>query len=123
MGQAMSPHTMRPVVRRSIRLIHTESFFSQVQNYNFALSCISPSSKYCKTVQADDWLFPNCVWSMAEVAEAHPTVGIVGAYELEGDCISLDGLLYPSAEVSGRGVCRLYFLRHKYLSAHPPRRS
>jgi glycosyltransferase involved in cell wall biosynthesis len=68
-----------------IRLIHTESFLSQVQNYNFALSCISPSSRYCKMVQADDWLFPDCIRSMVEVAEGHPTVGIVAAYELEGD--------------------------------------
>jgi hypothetical protein len=46
------------------------SFLSQVQNYNFALSRISPDSKYCKMVQADDWLFPDCVRSMVEVAEA-----------------------------------------------------
>ena len=28
-----------------IRLLHTESFLSQVQNYNFALSCISPEQQ------------------------------------------------------------------------------
>jgi len=37
-----------------IRVIRTSSFLSQVQNYNFALSCISRQSKYCKMVQADD---------------------------------------------------------------------
>jgi glycosyltransferase involved in cell wall biosynthesis len=102
-----------------IRHIRTESFLSQIQNYNFALSRISPQSKYCKIIQADDWLFPDCVRSMVEVAEAHPSVGIVSAYELEGDEIRLDGLPYPSAETSGRDICRLYFLKHKYLFGSP----
>jgi glycosyltransferase involved in cell wall biosynthesis len=102
-----------------VRLVHTESFLSQVQNYNFALSQISPNSKYCKMVQADDWLFPDCVRSMVEVAEAHPAVGIVSAYQLEGDHLDLDGLPYPSPEVSGRDTCRLYFLKHRYLFGTP----
>jgi glycosyltransferase involved in cell wall biosynthesis len=102
-----------------IRLIRTQSFLSQVQNYNFALSRISPRSEYCKVVQADDWLFPDCIRSMVEVAEAHPSVGIVGAYDLEGDCVTMDGLPYPSPEVSGRDACRLYFIKHKYFFGTP----
>ena len=94
-----------------IRLIRTTSFLSQVDNYNFALSSISPDSKYCKVVQADDWLFPDCIKSMVEVAEANPTVGIVAAYELEGDEVRLDGLPFPSPRLSGLYVGRLYFLR------------
>lgn len=101
-----------------IRLIHNESFLTQVQNYNCALSCISLNSKYCKMVQADDWLFPDCIRSMVEVAEAHPSVGIVAAYQLE-DEIRLDGLPYPSHEVPGRDACRLFFLKGKYLFGSP----
>jgi glycosyltransferase involved in cell wall biosynthesis len=102
-----------------IRLLQTKSFLTQVQNYNFAISCIAPDSKYCKMVQADDWIFPDCVRSMVEVAETHPAVGIVAAYELQGDCVSLDGLPYPGAEVPGRDACRLYFLKDKYLFGTP----
>ncbi len=102
-----------------IRVVHTPSFFSQVQNYNFALTCISPDSKYCKMVQADDWIFPDCIRSMVDVAEEHPGVGIVSAYELEGDVVSLDGLPYPSPAVEGRDVCRLYFLRDRYVFGTP----
>ena len=105
--------------RSRIRLIRTKSFLSQVENYNFALSCIAPESKYCKMVQADDWLFPDCVKSMVEVAEAHSTVGIVGAYELEGDKVRLDGLPYPSSEVPGADACRLYFMKDIYLFGTP----
>jgi glycosyltransferase involved in cell wall biosynthesis len=102
-----------------IRLQHNKAFLSQVQNYNAALRAISMESKYCKMVQADDWLFPDCIRSMVQVAEAHPTAGIVAAYELEGTQVRLDGLPYPSAEVSGRDVGRLYFLRGTYLFGTP----
>jgi glycosyltransferase involved in cell wall biosynthesis len=102
-----------------IRLVHTGSFLTQVQNYNYAISCIASDSKYCKMVQADDWIFPDCVRSMVEVAEGHPAVGIVSAYELEGDEVHLDGLPYPSTSVSGRQVGRLYFLGGKYLFGTP----
>ena len=102
-----------------IRVIRTSSFLSQVQNYNFALTCISPESAYCKMVQADDWIFPDCIRSMVEVAEAQPSVGIVGAYQLRGDEVHLDGLPYPSPEVSGHEVCRMYFVQDKYLFGTP----
>lgn len=102
-----------------IRLQHNAEFLSQVQNYNAALRSISPESKYCKVVQADDWLFQDCLRRMVEVAEAHAGVGIVAAYELEGDEVRLGGLPYPSPEVSGREVSRLYFLRGRYLFGTP----
>jgi len=102
-----------------IRLVRTKSFLSQVQNYNFALTCIPPDSKYCKMIQADDWLFPDCIRSMVEVAETHPTVGLVGAYQLEGVEVRLDGLPYPSTMVSGRQVSRLCFLEGAYVFGTP----
>jgi glycosyltransferase involved in cell wall biosynthesis len=102
-----------------VRVVRTASFLSQVQNYNFALTCIAPDSKYCKMVQADDWIFPQCLESMVEVADAHPKVGIVGAYELETDHVALDELAYPSTEVSGREIGRLYFLKRSYLFGTP----
>src|SRR5208337_3195192 len=41
-----------------LRLVHNPIFLSQIQNYNEALRLISPKSKYCKVVQADDVMFP-----------------------------------------------------------------
>jgi glycosyltransferase involved in cell wall biosynthesis len=102
-----------------IRLVHTDRFLSQVQNYNFALSLISPNSKYCKVVQADDWIFPECLQQMVKVAEEHPSVGIVSAYELEEDHASLNGLPYPSPEVSGRDICRLNLINNIPLFGTP----
>ena len=102
-----------------IRVVRTQSFLSQVENYNFALTEVAADSKYCKMVQADDWLFSDCIRSMVKVAEEHPYVGIVAAYELEGDEVRLDGLPYPSPEVSGRDAGRVYFLQRKYLFGTP----
>jgi glycosyltransferase involved in cell wall biosynthesis len=102
-----------------IRLQHNPTFLSQVQNYNAALRTMCPASKYCKVVQADDWLFPDCIRGMVRLAEAHPKVGIVAAYELEGNEVRLDGLSYPSPEVSGPEVARLYFFQGKYLFGTP----
>lgn len=102
-----------------IRLVHTETFLSQVQNYNCALSCISPESKYCKMVQADDWIFPECISRMVEVAEDHPSVGLVSSYALAGESVELDGLPHSLTEVGGRDACRMYFLKDIYLFGTP----
>jgi len=101
------------------RLEHNADFLSQVQNYNRALRLISPESKYCKLVQADDWLFPECLALMVEVAERDPSIGVVGAYGLEGRDVAFDGLPYPSSRVDGKTVCRLFFLEHRYLFGSP----
>ena len=42
-----------------VRLISNGEFLDQVKNYNRALRYISPQSKYCKIVQADDWIIPG----------------------------------------------------------------
>jgi len=101
-----------------IRIIDNERFLPiQAQNYNHALRQISPKSKYCKIVQADDWIFPECILEMIRVAEANPTVGIVGAYWLLGSFPSGGGLAYPSTFMSGADICRWQLLNHpdKYV--------
>lgn len=104
---------------QQVRLIRNSAFLAQVENYNVALAAIGDSSQYCKMVQADDWIFPDCLARMSEVAVAHPLAGIVAAYELEGDEVRLDGLPYPSWEISGREAGRRYFLDGKYLFGSP----
>ena len=94
-----------------IRIVTNECFLSQVQNYNGALRLISLQSKYCKIVQADDWIFPNCLMEMVRVAESNPSVGIVGAYRLDDVKVNCDGLPYPSTVVPGHEICRLSLLK------------
>jgi hypothetical protein len=67
---------------------------------------ISPHSRYCKVIHADDLLFPDCIHQMVAVAEGHPSVGIVGAYRVDEDRVNLDDMPYPASVVSGREMCR-----------------
>jgi glycosyltransferase involved in cell wall biosynthesis len=109
---------------RRMRILTTASLLSQVDNYNFALSQISPRSRYCKMVQADDWIYPECLAEMVRVGESDESVAIVGAYQLAGGRVMCEGLegatpQRPFTIVSGRDACRLFFLKHRYLFGTP----
>src|SRR6516225_4000264 len=69
---------------KRIRVYRNEKLLDIIANHNKAFSLISPTAKYCKVVSADDWLFPECLTRMTSVAEAHPSIGIVGSYQLSG---------------------------------------
>jgi glycosyltransferase involved in cell wall biosynthesis len=92
---------------RRLRVLRPPRLLEQVPNYNFALSQVAPGARYVKLAQADDWLFPNCLSAMVDVAERNPRVGIVGGYALRETEVVCDGLPYPSTVRCGREVCRL----------------
>jgi glycosyltransferase involved in cell wall biosynthesis len=98
-----------------IRVHNNQEFLSVIANHNAALRQISAESKYCKLVFADDWIFPECLERMVSVADAHPTVGIVGAYVLQGTEVICTGLSYSETVVSGREICRRHFLERLYV--------
>ncbi len=95
-----------------VRVVTYPDFVNVVESHNRAFTLISPEAKYCKILDADDWLYPECLTEMVRVAEAYPTVGMVTSYVLSGSRVSWDGLPYPSTFMSGRDVCRLRLLRH-----------
>jgi glycosyltransferase involved in cell wall biosynthesis len=105
-----------------IHLVHNDRFLSQVENYNHALKQISPQSKYCKVVQADDWIFERCLEDMVRAAEQAPDVALVSSYSLydpqptTGARLSVGntGLGYTTTLVPGRDMLRRYLL--EYLS-------
>jgi glycosyltransferase involved in cell wall biosynthesis len=104
---------------KRIRVHDNKKFLKLMQNWNYSMHQISPKSKYCKVVHADDWLFPECIEKMVEVAEKNTSVGIVSAYRLDETRINLDGLPYPSTIVSGRLICRLSLLENIYVFGSP----
>lgn len=95
-----------------VRVLTNTEFLSVVANHNKAFTVISDDAKYVKILGADDWLFPHCLTELVQVAEAHPTVGMVTSYVLCGRYIGWDGLPYPSTFMTGRDVCRLRLLRN-----------
>jgi glycosyltransferase involved in cell wall biosynthesis len=98
-----------------IRIHENQQFLPVIPNHNVAMRQISPESKYCKVVLGDDWIFPSCLEQMVALAEAHPSVGIVGAYALEGQRVAWTGLAYPSPVVRGREICRRHLLEGLYV--------
>jgi glycosyltransferase involved in cell wall biosynthesis len=102
-----------------IRIHNNEEFVDIITNHNLALRQISTESKYCKIVSADDWLFPDCIKEMVNLAEANPTVGIVAAYAIKGEEVVNVGLPYPSTVVSGKDVCRRSLIGGSYVLGAP----
>jgi len=98
-----------------IRVYKTASVLRAIANHNAALRRISPVSKYCKIVFADDWIFPECIARMVALAEEYPSIGIVGAYVLEGQKVICTGLPYQSKLVTGRELCRRHLLDKLYV--------
>jgi glycosyltransferase involved in cell wall biosynthesis len=102
-----------------IRIHNNTAFVSALENHNLALRLIAPESRYVKIVQADDWIFPECIARMMAVALEHPSVGLVSAYRLEGDEVTLDGLAYPSTFLPGAEICRRTLLTDLYVFGSP----
>jgi len=100
---------------RRIRIHRNKQFLPVIPNHNSALRQVSPESKYCKVVLGDDWIFPMCLEQMVAVAETHPSIGIVGAYALEGERVALTGLPFPTAMVRGRDICRRHLLENLHI--------
>ncbi len=104
---------------KRIQVYRNETLVSAPTNHNIGLARIAAESVYVKFVQADDWLFPSCLGEMVQVAEANPTVGVVGAYRLDDTRVNLDGLPFPSTVVPGRDICRATLLGLLYVFGSP----
>ena len=108
---------------RRIRVHSNDVFLDVIANHNLAFRLISPDSKYCKVVSADDWIFPECIARMVGVADANPSIGIVGSYQLSGGAgnwqVRWDVLPYPGAVLPGKEICRHHLLGGPHVFANP----
>ena len=110
-----------------IRVFKADEHVGPIANWNRSLQYISPSTAYVKFVHADDWLFGDCLEKMIRVAEQNPTVGIVSAWRLEEDRVTLgrvagDRRLVPYPEsivVPGRELARDILLRKADVLGSP----
>lgn len=118
-----------------IRVVANDEHVGVIKNHNIAFRCVSPQSAYCKVVQADDWLFPECLTAMVALAERHPSVALVSSYRLNGAWVDLDGLVnarqlrgpslaldglpWLTSVVPGRDVCRASLLGAPYVFGTP----
>jgi glycosyltransferase involved in cell wall biosynthesis len=102
-----------------IHVHDNDTFLPIMKNINNTFRQLSPQSKYCKMVLADDWIFPDCLEKMVTTAEANPSVGIVGSFGLNGHHVVWTGLPYPSLLVDGRKISRETLLGGPYIFGSP----
>jgi len=102
-----------------IRLIRRPQLLSQVENYNRALDEISDASCYCKVVQADDFIFPECLSRMVQVFEQHESVGLVSSYWIKGNELRGSGYPFPSPILAGKEMARLYLRQGVWVFGSP----
>jgi glycosyltransferase involved in cell wall biosynthesis len=100
-----------------IKVFRNSRLLDVISNHNRAFQLISPASHYCKVVSGDDWLFPECLARMVALAEAHPSVGIVGSYQMSGGGkdwrdwrVKWAQVPYPSTVVPGKTIGRVHML-------------
>jgi len=89
-----------------VRVHNNDRLVEVIENHNIAFSLISPASKYCKVLSADDFMFPDCVRQLMELAEGDESVGVVGSYQLSGSLVRWQGLEYPRSVFPGHEICR-----------------
>jgi glycosyltransferase involved in cell wall biosynthesis len=102
-----------------IRVIRNAKFVGQVPNYNGALRHVAPKARYVKVVQADDWIFPECLERMVAIGESHPTAAIISSYRLRGGEVCGTGIEWPVECISGRSVSRMQLLDGRFLFGSP----
>ena len=98
-----------------IRLIRFPEFVSQLKNYNRALAEISDVSKYCKIVQADDFIFRECLELMVQTFEQAETIGLVSAYRLLEKMVDGSGYPYRTPMLPGIECARWYLRTGIYI--------
>ncbi len=91
-----------------VKYFRLASLIPQVPNYNRALERISSESTFCKIVQADDWIFPECLRSLVGAAQASPRIGLVSSYRLKETMLLGEGLPYTTSILPGREAARMH---------------
>lgn len=102
-----------------IRHIRFEEFVGANENHNRAFRLISPQSEFCKVVQADDWLYPECLERMVGIARSADDVALVSAYRIWDTEVDLDGIAPGRSVLSGHEVLRQCLLGRLHVTGAP----
>jgi len=102
-----------------IRVVRFEDAVGATENHNRALDQAEAESDFCKVVQADDWLYPECIELMTNCARASASIGVVGAYRLRDTAVDLAGLPYRTTVADGGVILRQSLLGGPYVTGSP----
>jgi glycosyltransferase involved in cell wall biosynthesis len=93
-----------------IKVHVNKEFVGPIENHNIAFRSMSIDAKYCKLLASDDWMYPECISKLVDVAERHPSVGIVGSYSINADGVRWGRLPLGEEVIDGRQAARLFLL-------------
>lgn len=102
-----------------IRFIRQKQPLSQVQHYNCVLREISGDSQYCKIVQADDSIFPECLLQMVAVFEQSDSIGLVSSQYLKGSALWGSDFPCLNSMLPGKEMVRLYLRNGVFVFGSP----
>lgn len=110
-----------------IKVVRSNEHVGPIQNWNRALGHVSDRATYVKFVHADDWLFDTCIEEMVSLADQDDRLGLVSAYRLEENRVSLDRLpsespLQPGSNtftMNGRVVASAILSEHASVLGSP----
>lgn len=107
-----------------IKIVNNSNFVGAIENHNIAFKLISPESKYCKIVSADNVIYPEAISRLVEVAKLKQSIGIVGSYQIMGSedkgwSVMWSGLPYRSSVLSGSQICRSTLLGGQRVFGSP----
>jgi glycosyltransferase involved in cell wall biosynthesis len=116
-----TPEIAERLAERDSRIRHLrfDEFVSSTANHNRAFDAISPESEFVKVVQADDWIYPECLSLMVGAAGVSSTVGVVGSYQLWGRRVVPSGLPYSTTFAAGRDIVRSTLLGELNVTGNP----
>lgn len=100
-----------------IRIVNNDAFVDGITNHNIAFSLLPAESKYCKVISADDWVYPEFLERTVEVAERHPSVGIVSCYAITNKGVRASDVPLREELFPGSSMCRMHVLGSRILSA------
>jgi glycosyltransferase involved in cell wall biosynthesis len=102
-----------------VRHLRFEDHVPANASHNRAFGEIAAESAFCKVVQVDDWLYPDCLERMVGVAMKNENVSLVSAYRLWDREVDLVGVPYTREVVSGREILRQSLLGGPYVTGAP----
>lgn len=89
-----------------VRYRYFDEHVPQSENYNRALRELPPDADYCKLVQADDYLYPDCLRVMAALGRRYPTAGVISAARTVEDAVDPSNADTIAEFTPGREICR-----------------
>jgi glycosyltransferase involved in cell wall biosynthesis len=117
----LTPEIISSFANKDSRIKHLrfEDHVGAIDNHNRALRHIDTSSEFCKILQADDWLYPECLTKMVAAGLASESIGLVGAYFLWETEVHLTGLPYSTVYAEGKDILRQCLLGRFDVTGSP----